>query len=137
MSGFDLDYDLIFDCCEERWIVKRSMACLKRLEQAFGPIDPFARRLEKGHVTSGELSLAYHLLLHGEQDAPSRKDIEAWIGARGIHKPAAAISAQIFSLIIGNDDLAKLAAAEEQRAAARRADKGVSRGPFDPTDAST
>lgn len=133
--SYDLDYDLVFDCAGTRWLVKRSMTLLKRIEQAFGPVDPFSRRLDAGHVTSTELALAYHLLLHGEMDGPSRKDIEAWIGEQGIHKPAKAISGQIFSLVMGNEELRALASAEEERVAKRRDERA--RGPFVPTAAST
>lgn len=134
--SYDLDYDLVFECCGERWFVKRSMALLKRLEQAFGPIDPLSRRLDSGHVTSIELVLAYHLLLHGEAHAPSRQDIEAWIGEQGIHKPSRAISGQVFSLIMGNEELARMAAAEEAKAARRRSEAQTP-GPFDLTGAPT
>ena len=131
----DLDYDLAFDCCGERWFVKRSMSLLKRIEQALGAVGPLSMRLENGQATLADVTNVYHLLLCDVSSAPARKEIEAWLFDAGLLVPSRSIAVQVYSLIVGNEALARIAAGEEQRARRKAEDRDGS--PFAPTEPAT
>jgi len=110
----------------------RSLETAKRIEAAIGAIDPFARRLEKGLVTMTELARFYLALVRDADDAPSAKEIDAWLFERGVyaHAPAALFA---MTLIMGSETFAREAA--RVQASITEAERKRARGPFETTGA--
>ena len=110
----------------------RSLEMARRVENAVGAIDPFARRLEKGIVTTSELARFYGALVRGLSDPPAAKAIDAWIFERGVygHAPAAMFA---MSLIMSSELFQREAA--RLQASVTEAEKRNARGPFAPTGA--
>lgn len=105
----------------------RSLEMARRVEAAVGAIDPFARRLEKGLVTTSELARFYQALLRSVPDPPSAREIDTWVFERGAytHAPAAMYA---LSLVMGSD-LFRVEAARLQ-ASITEAERKHARGPF-------
>jgi hypothetical protein len=102
------------EVCERSFLVPRSRPLARRLEDALGPLYPFAQRLEAGAVTLREVALLYGLLLRDEPDQPLQTDIEKWSYNRGVlgHE---ALSVFMVGLIMGSDRLARSAEALANR----------------------
>lgn len=129
----DTAFDLEVEIGGRQYFVARTLDVARRVEQAVGAIEPFARRLETGAVTFVEAGRLYGALLRAETDPPAAKDIDAWLFSRGLfeHRNAAFF---LMALIIGSQALAR----EQARLAATlKPAKGDARGPFAPAAAST
>lgn len=126
----DLALDFEISVAGRKFFLQRSLALARRIESAHGAIEPFASRLDKGAVTTTELALLYAALLRDEPDRPSREEIDDWIFEAGVHTAARQVAWFVFSLICGNELLAKVQERlEAAQAQARRAAE-QSRGPF-------
>lgn len=133
LESADFAYEITLDVAGRRYLVRREFGLVRKLEARFGPLDPFARRLELGAVTQMDLVDLYSLLLSEQDGRPERGDIAAWVFATGSHRPAKAAAAPMMSLIMGNDLLRAMA----ERRPRRDVPEDETGGPFVPTAAST
>lgn len=133
LASADLAYEIALDVAGRRFLVRREFALVRKLEARFGPLDPFARRLEAGAVTQMDLIDLYGLLLAGELAAPDREGLAAWVFDTGTHRAAKAVAAEMLHLVMGNDLLRAMAA----RRPRRDVPEDEAGGPFVPTAAST
>ncbi len=105
----------------------RSLAMARRVENAVGAIDPFARRLEKGLVTTSKLARFYLALVREIAEAPSAKEIDEWVFDCGVytHVPAAMFA---MSLIMSSEMFSREAA--KLQASITEAERKTARSPF-------
>lgn len=104
--------DAWVECCGERYLVRRTLDLLRRLEQIAGPAWPLSLRLRRAEITQDDLALLFEASLRDEPGAPSRADIRGWLFEQGTHKPALAMAGVVASLSIGNAALRALHGAD-------------------------
>lgn len=132
LTHYDPHYDLEFGLCGERHVVRRTMDLVKRVEQRFGAIHPLCQRLNAYGATQAEMVLLFLTLLEGDADCPSRYEIERWLYAIGTHGPAKELAGQVFSLVLGHEDLMRRLGGGSGTEAAQERDR-----PFSTTDEPT
>ena len=131
----DLAYDLEVPCAFGTVAVPRTLALVKRIEQSFGPIGQLSAKLEHYGLPLAQLAFLVselHADLPASDGPPSRKENEEWLFREGIHKASKALAAEVMTLVMGNEVLAKVIA--RKRGLTNGSDVV---GPFAPTAASS
>jgi len=114
----DLAYPLTVTACGHEFFVTRSLDLCRRVERAFGAIEPLVVRLRSVSVPLEQMAVLLDLMLadFGPADnRPSRSDIEAWLFERGVHVPSLELCEAVQSLIVGNEVLARVIERKKQR----------------------
>lgn len=109
----DLAYDLEVPCAFGTVMVPRTLALVKRIEQSFGPIGHLSAKLEHYGLPLSQLAFLIselHADLPQSDGPPTRKENEEWLFRDGIHKPSKALAAEVMTLVMGNEVLAKVIA---------------------------
>lgn len=118
--------------------LRPSFELARRVEQAVGAILPFCQKAEAGTASFGDLSRCYQAMVRADPNAPSAKEIDAWVFEEGAfgHKPLAFF---LYGLIIGSELLQREFARLQASAAntTRSAEAAKSTGPFEPMAGST
>jgi len=96
--------------CNRQFFLVRSQDLTRRVEEAFGPLYPFAARLAAGHTTTLEIARLHQVLLRTEAARPSAVEIERWSYEQGVlgHEH---LSAFLIGLVLG--DVRRERAAEQ------------------------
>jgi len=109
-------YDLEIEVAGETYFIRRSHALMRRLEQAAGPLQALAERLDAATITQADLARIYRVLLDDERVVPSAAAIDAWLFEIGTRAAAKAIALDVMSLTAGNKVLRALSEAERREA---------------------
>lgn len=111
LDSDDAAYPLTIAACGEEFFVARSLDLVRRIEGAFGAIHPLSNRLKSYAVPLRDMAVLLDLMLAdvpGSEGRPTRKAIEEWLMAAGIHVPSLKLADEVLHLIIGNEMLEKI-----------------------------